>query len=99
MTRTHYGMEVNFGIGIHAGPAIVGNIGAADRMDYTAIGDTVNTASRLEAVAPSGRIYISRAVADALGERARVTSLGREIRLKGKQDGFEILTLDELYKG
>ena len=99
MTRTHYGMEVSFGIGIHVGPAIVGNIGAKDRLDYTAIGDTVNTASRLEAVAPAGGIYISRAVADALGSRARVTSLGKEIRLKGKQSGFELLTLDELYAG
>ena len=99
MARKRYGVEANFGIGIHVGPAVVGNIGAADRLDYTAIGDTVNTASRLEANAPSGKIYISRAVADALGGRAQVTSLGTGIRLKGKQDGFEILTLDGLVSG
>ena len=61
-------------------------------MDYTAIGDTVNTASRLEANAPGGAIYISRAVADALGDRIQAASLG-EIRLKGKADGFEVLRL------
>ncbi len=91
-----YGRTVSFGIGIHAGEAVVGNIGSPQRMDYTAIGDTVNTAARLEANAPKGTIYISRAVADALDGRIRTTSLGSTIKLKGKQDGFEILTLDEL---
>ena len=61
-----YGRTVSFGIGVHLGEAVVGNIGSPVRMDYTAIGDTVNTAARLEANAPGGAIYISRAVADAL---------------------------------
>ena len=91
-----FGRTVSFGIGVNWGPAVVGNIGAPLRMDYTAIGDTVNTAARLEANAPGGTVYISRAVADALGDRAKTTSLGGTIKLKGKADGFEILTLDEL---
>ena len=91
-----YGRTVSFGVGVHYGPAVVGNIGAPKRMDYTAIGDTVNTASRLESNAPGGTIYISRAVADALGDRATTTSLGGTIKLKGKAEGFEILTLDSL---
>ncbi len=91
-----YGRSVSFGIGVHFGPAVVGNIGAPQRMDYTAIGDTVNTSARLEANAPGGKIYISRAVADALGDRAKVTSLGDTIKLKGKAEGFEVLTLDHL---
>lgn len=91
-----YGRTVNFGVGVHVGPAVVGNIGAPQRMDYTAIGDTVNTAARLEANAPGGKILISRAVAEALGDRAQVTSLGDSIKLKGKAEGFETLTLDAL---
>ena len=91
-----FGRTVDFGIGVNWGPAVVGNIGAPKRMDYTAIGDTVNTAARLEANAPGAKILISRAVADVLGGRASVTSLGGSIKLKGKAEGFEILTLDEL---
>ncbi len=91
-----FGRTVAFGVGVHYGPAVVGNIGAPRRMDYTAIGDTVNTASRLESNAPGGTVYISRVVADALGERAEVTSLGGTIKLKGKAEGFEVLTLDKL---
>ena len=91
-----FGRTVSFGIGVNWGSAVVGNIGAPKRMDYTAIGDTVNTAARLEANAPGGTVYISRAVADILGNRAKTTSLGGTIKLKGKAEGFEILTLDEL---
>ena len=91
-----YGRTVSFGIGVHAGEAVVGNIGSPQRMDYTAIGDTVNTAARLEANAPGGTIYISRAVADALEGRICVTSLGDSVKLKGKKAGFEVLILEEI---
>ena len=93
-----YGRTVSFGVGVHVGPAVVGNIGAPQRMDYTAIGDTVNTSARLEANAPGGKVLISRAVADALGDRAETTSLGDTIKLKGKAEGFETLTLDSLQR-
>ncbi len=91
-----FGRTVSFGIGVHFGPAVVGNIGAPNRMDYTAIGDTVNTAARLEANAPGGCIYVSRTVADALEGRVRFTSLGDSIPLKGKAAGFEVLRAEEL---
>ena len=94
--QQRFGRSVSFGIGVNWGPAVVGNIGAPKRMDYTAIGDTVNTSARLEANAPGGQILISRAVADQLGDRAECTSLGSTIKLKGKAEGFEILRLDSL---
>ena len=61
---------VNFGatrIGVHAGPVLVGNFGGNRFFDYTAYGDTINTASRLEAANKllGTRICVSAAVADA----------------------------------
>ena len=91
-----YGREINFGVGVHWGKAVVSNIGSPFRIDYTAIGDTVNTVARLEANAPGGKIYISRVVADILGDCADVTSLGDTVKLKGKASGFEVLTLNSL---
>jgi len=85
--------ELNVGVGVHYGPAVVGNMGSEKRMDYTAIGDTVNTAARLEANAPGGKVYISRAVAEELKGRMSFTSLGDSIKLKGKAEGFEVLEL------
>ncbi|MBO6205572.1 MAG: adenylate/guanylate cyclase domain-containing protein [Lachnospiraceae bacterium] len=94
--KEEIGEEFRVGVGVHFGPAIVGNMGAERHMDYTAIGDTVNTAARLEANAPGGTVYISRAVADALGDRIEATSLGGTVKLKGKADGFEVLKLEKI---
>lgn len=90
------GEEFKVGVGVHYGPAVVGNIGSERRMDYTAIGDTVNTSARLEANAPGSTVYISRVVADKLGDLAKTTSLGDTVKLKGKADGFEVLILESL---
>lgn len=97
--KDEIGEEFHVGVGVHYGPAVVGNMGSERRMDYTAIGDTVNTAARLEANAPGGKCYISRIVADKLGDRAEYSSLGATVKLKGKTDGFEVLTLDSLTGG
>ena len=64
---------VNFGatrIGVHAGPALVGNFGGSRFFDYTAYGDTINTAARLEAANKflGTRICVSAAVAEAAGD-------------------------------
>ena len=87
-----YGKHVGFGVGVNCGPAVVGNIGCDFRMDYTAIGDTVNTAARLEANAPRGNVYISQSVREALGDRITVKDVG-EIPLKGKSKGIFVYTV------
>ena len=94
--KEEIGEELRVGVGVNFGPAVVGNMGAEKHMDYTAIGDTVNTAARLEANAPGGKVYISRAVADKLGDRITYTSLGGTIKLKGKAEGFEVLDLETI---
>lgn len=87
-----YGKQVGFGVGINCGPAVVGNIGCEFRMDYTAIGDTVNTAARLEANAPKGTIYISENVYELLKDRITVEVVG-EIPLKGKSKGVFVYSV------
>ena len=87
-----YNKHVGFGVGVNCGPAVVGNIGCDFRMDYTAIGDTVNTAARLEANAPRGTVYISKPVRDVLGDRITVEDVG-EIPLKGKNNGVFVYSV------
>jgi adenylate cyclase len=57
--------RVNVGIGLHTGVATIGYIGSERRSEYTAIGDTVNLASRLESTARGGQILVSEATAQA----------------------------------
>ncbi len=64
--------EIGVGMGLHTGEAIVGYIGSDRRSEYTAIGDTVNTSSRLESNALGGEILISDATAKAAHSRYKL---------------------------
>jgi len=80
-----YGIGVRFGLGINSGPAVVGNIGSeALRLDYTAIGDTVNLAARLESNAKPGQILISEHTYARVKELFDIEPVG-EMKVKGKE--------------
>lgn len=70
------------GLGLHVGEVIVGAIGNRERMDYTAIGSTVNLASRLCSAAKGGQILISNAVVRELGSNVELRSVP-PLSLKG----------------
>ena len=71
-----------FRVGINTGLALVGNVGADVRC-YTANGDSVNLAARLESLAPPGGVVIGEATLAALGPGAVVEDLG-PVEVKGK---------------
>ena len=83
-------------VGIHTGPAIVGNLGASDRFDYTAIGDSVNLAARLEGVNKlyGTEILVSSATVAQLGEALSLRQVDRVI-VKGKTQAVQIFTLSD----
>lgn len=92
-----FGRSVGFGVGVNCGPAVVGNIGCEFRMDFTAIGDTVNTAARLEANAKRGQVLISDAVYTRVKDRIEVEEVG-EIPLKGKSKGVFIYSVTDVHR-
>jgi len=82
--RTRKGLTtVGFGIGINAGEAVAGNLGAAKRLEYTVIGDAVNLAQRLESQARADEVLVSQPVYDKVS--ADVEAAPRDpVKLKGK---------------
>ena len=84
--------EIAIGIGINSGNAVIGNMGSESRFDYTAIGDAVNTAARLESATKEQKVDL------LIGEstsRASVKMLNlvNEIYVKGKEKGLRVYTL------
>jgi len=80
---------LRMGVGINTGKAVVGYMGATRRMDYTAIGDVVNVASRLCAAAAPDQILVSAETREEIGEELPMRKLD-PIKVKGKSEPIQI---------
>lgn len=87
--REKYNIDLSFGIGINAGEAIIGNIGTKFRMDYTAIGDAVNTAARLQGISKGFQIIISDNIYQKVKSYIDVVDLDY-VQVKGKKEKIKI---------
>ena len=67
--------QFKIGIGINVGDVVIGNIGSSSRMEYTAIGDNVNVAFRLESIAPGGTTLITESLYSEVSDRVIVEKL------------------------
>lgn len=85
-------LRLSFGVGIHSGEALLGFVGTQKRLDYTAIGDSVNTARRLQENAAAGQILVSWATAASLEGSFRLGPKAK-IRVEGKGQPIEVVEL------
>ncbi len=88
------GLDFRMRIGLNSGPVIVGAVGTDLRMDYTAVGDTVNLASRMQTLARPGSTLVSRETHRMTRDFFKFESLGK-LMVKGKEDPVEAYELLE----
>lgn len=88
--------RLQFGIGVHTGEAVVGNIGSPERLDYTAIGDNVNLAKRLQEVAKPNQILLSDDAYQIVKDYVVVTEL-EPIQVKGRSQYTKVYELSRVY--
>jgi len=91
----HGGKGLTFGIGVNLGEAVVGNIGTARAMNYTAIGDAVNLAKRLQEQAAPGQILVAESVVKSLGNLIKTRPLG-PLQVKGREQPVTVYELLDL---
>jgi adenylate cyclase len=91
--REKYDVEIRLGIGVNSGEAIVGNIGSDKRMEYTVIGDVVNVAARLEAIAQPNQVLVASSTRDLVGDAFALRKLG-DRKLTGRKTETGVYALE-----
>jgi class 3 adenylate cyclase len=89
---------VDVGIGVHTGVVVVGNIGSDRRTDFTAVGDAVSVAHRLEKLARPGEILVSEVVQRRVRADARLRFEG-ERQLSGREESVHVYSVEVDSKG
>jgi adenylate cyclase len=79
--------EFRLGIGLNSGPVMSGNVGSAERLEYTAIGDTTNTAARLEGMTKETghQVYLAESTYERLGEHREDMQFVGDLPVRGRQ--------------
>ena len=90
-----YGPQLSYRVGVHVGTAVVGHIGAPDISGFTAIGEMVGLAKRLQSYASPGQVLVDEAVIKRLGHLAQAHPVG-EIAVKGRQEKAFVYELTAL---
>ena len=83
------GQRIGFGVGINTGEGIVGNIGTAELMNYTIIGDVVNVAARLQGEARPGEVLLSGSAYERVASAVEAEELGA-VHVKGRAEPVQI---------
>ena len=91
--KKRYGVEIRLAIGVNTGVAVVGNLGSEKRLVYTAIGEAVNVAARLETVAGPMQILASKTTVDAANEGPSAIALGPQT-LTGVQHPIDVFAVE-----
>ena len=97
LAEQHHPSGFRMGVGLNTGPVMCGNVGAEQRVEYTAIGDTTNTASRLEGMTKGGAhmLFVSEATRDAMREPPADLLFIEEFEVRGRGARMRVYSIPD----
>jgi adenylate cyclase len=97
LSEQGYPAGLRMGVGLNTGPVMCGNVGSEQRVEYTAIGDTTNTASRLEGMTKNQRhmLFVAEATRDALRAEPDDLEFVDEFEVRGRQAKMRIFSIPD----